>query len=225
MSAPEFSFDQLDDLSLAVSTTKRPKSFAAGRLGPLVELSSLQRLGHSCLPKLTDLRLTQRLQALLRVSEETCFRNTQASIQLTKVFWDRDDEPDQWMTLCRDLESRAITSGFDKSCARGLVAALREFVDNIHDHSEAAVTGLAGYAIASNDLEIVVADSGIGMLQSLRSSSEFRYLTDSGQALKIAIEDGKSRHGSLSGHGRGFRPLFQGLSNLASFLRIRSGDS
>jgi hypothetical protein len=224
MAAPSFGFDELDDLTLAEATPNRANHFSADRLGPLIELSILRTLGRAHLPSLADFSITQRLHALRSVDQGTFFRNEQATVQLTKIFWSKEEEPDRWSRFCRDMQGLAITSGFDKANSQGLVAALREFVDNIHDHSEAVATGLVGYAIRQRDLEFVVADSGIGILRSLRTSPEFHFLRGSGEALKIAIEDGKSRHGSLSGHGRGFRPLFQGLSNLASSLRIRSGD-
>lgn len=224
--ATEFDFDDLDDLSLTNSDSKNlPSAFQAGRLGPLVELLVLRKSGASHLPSLSQFNNTQRCNALRELEGDTTFfKNNQSSVQLTKVFWDEDEEPNLWLDLCRDMERQAVAVGFDRKNSRGLVSAFRELVGNIFDHSQASATGIAGYAVRQNDLEFVVADSGMGILNSLKSSPDFQSLQDSGEALKIAIQDGISRHGSQSGRGRGFRPLFQGLSNLASFLRIRSGD-
>src|SRR5262249_1636164 len=104
------------------------------------------------------------------------------------------------------------------------VAAAREFVCNIFEHSGSPSTGIAAYAANSNEFELVLADRGIGVLESLRTSPEFQGLRDSGEALQAAMTDGVSRYGANSGHGLGFRPLFRGLLNLSSSLRFRSGD-
>ena len=49
-------------------------------------------------------------------------------------------------------------------------------------------------------------------------------LDDHGEALRLTLTDGVSRHGSGTGRGRGFRPLFIGIANLNGSLRFRSGD-
>jgi hypothetical protein len=72
--------------------------------------------------------------------------------------------------------------------------------------------------------EFIVADQGIGVLDSLRSSVEYAALNDSGEALSLTPTDGVSRFGSGSTRGLGFRPLFIGLANLKGALRFRSGD-
>ena len=95
---------------------------------------------------------------------------------------------------------------------------------NIVDHSQRADTGLVGYRWSSTEFEYVVADSGIGVLSSLRKNSDYSNLADSGQALEIAIQEGESRHGRNVGHGGGFRHLLNNIANRNSYLRFRSGD-
>jgi hypothetical protein len=46
-----------------------------------------------------------------------------------------------------------------------------------------------------------------------------------GQALGLAVQAGKSRYGSSSGHGMGFNRLLLGLADQHALLRFRSGDS
>jgi hypothetical protein len=38
------------------------------------------------------------------------------------------------------------------------------------------------------------------------------------------LQEGVTRYGKGTGHGMGYRPLFQGLANLNGELRFRSGD-
>jgi hypothetical protein len=106
-----------------------------------------------------------------------------------------------------------------------LAAAMEEMENNIHEHSEAAVTGLIAFRAASDRFEFVVADRGDGVLKSLRRSPLYAAtLADHGKALEAALTDGVSRFGSDSGRGHGFRPIFLGLANLRGSLRFRSGD-
>jgi hypothetical protein len=67
-------------------------------------------------------------------------------------------------------------------------------------------------------------DRGIGVLRSLKTCPEYASLKDHGDALERALTDGSSRYGLGTNHGKGFRPLFIGLSNLNGSLRFRSGD-
>jgi hypothetical protein len=80
------------------------------------------------------------------------------------------------------------------------------------------------YGVGQNSFELVVSDAGVGVLDSLRSNSEYSNLSDSGTALKLALSDGASRHGSMSGRGYGISQLFRALAHDAGELRFRSGD-
>ena len=64
-------------------------------------------------------------------------------------------------------------------------------------------TGLVVYAATDGAFEIVVADAGIGVLASIKTSPEYVCLQDAGAALKVAVEDGNSRFGRASGNGFG----------------------
>lgn len=64
---------------------------------------------------------------------------------------------------------------------------------------------------------------GIGILSGLKSGA-FPSLSDSGEALKIALTDGRSRFGVGKGRGYGFRELFKALSFRHGTLRFRSDD-
>jgi hypothetical protein len=100
---------------------------------------------------------------------------------------------------------------------------MEELENNIHEHSEAAATGVLAFRAALGVFEFVAADRGIGVLASLRKAQTYSVLTDHGRALQTALSDGASRfEGSRRGHG--FRPIFLGLMNLQGSLRFRSGD-
>jgi hypothetical protein len=117
----------------------------------------------------------------------------------------------------------------DVACLPGsapgqLVAAMEELENNIHEHSEAATTGLLAFRAARGVFEFAVADVGVGVLTSLRRSPLHEGISDHGKALELALTDGISRFGSESGRGHGFRPIFLGLANLYGSLRFRSGN-
>lgn len=67
-------------------------------------------------------------------------------------------------------------------------------------------------------------DRGIGVLENLRTCPDYAHIADHGEALRLALTDGVSRHGPQAKRGGGFRPLFVGLANLSGSLRFRSGD-
>ena len=226
----QFGFEQLDELAFAVSlnsTFERPATgFQAENLGTIIELQRLVQAGIP-LPKLSELIDTERVRlvrAVERGRQNAIFENDKGCARLVSCYWQKDEEPDDWHNFCASMQKAAVLTGILRKNAQELVAATRELVSNIFDHSGASTSGIAGFSAINNELEIVVADSGIGVLQSLRTSSEFKSLRDSGEALQTALTDGTSRFGRLSGHGGGFRDLFRGLLNLSSTLRFRSGD-
>lgn len=128
-----------------------------------------------------------------------------------------------WTAFQFAMHKALLAVGFPSLLARGLVGAMDELQNNIRDHSEAIDTGLIAYRVAADRVEWVVADRGIGVLASLKAGA-FPSLTDSAEALKIALTDGRSRFGTASGHGYGFRELFKALSARQGWLRFRSGD-
>lgn len=105
-----------------------------------------------------------------------------------------------------------------------LVAAMRELESNIHEHSDAASTGVLAFRAVGGVFEFVAADLGVGVLTSLKKCADYSLLSDHGDALEVALKDGASRFGSNSNRGYGFRPIFIGLLNLRGALRFRSGD-
>jgi len=105
-----------------------------------------------------------------------------------------------------------------------LLAAMHELNSNIEEHSAAESTGIMAYRARAGEFEFVVADAGIGILQSLSSCQEFAYLSNHGDALLAALNEGTSRYGSNKNRGYGFRSIFRGLYERKGSLRFRSGD-
>jgi hypothetical protein len=95
---------------------------------------------------------------------------------------------------------------------------------NIHEHSEAAETGLLAFRAARGTFEFVAVDRSIGILKSLCSCDAYAALSDPGKALAAALSDGVSRFGEESRRGHGFRQMFLGLLDLYGSLRFRTGD-
>jgi hypothetical protein len=118
----------------------------------------------------------------------------------------------------------AETAGLVKPIAQCLAAALREMESNIHEHSAHSATGILAFQARPSLFEFVAADSGLGVLATLREDEEFADLTDHGLAMHAALQANVSRYGRASGHGNGFRDLFLGLAHLNADLRFRSGD-
>ena len=229
----QLSFDFLDDLALA-SVRRRAdpylhlKTRRIGRIGPLFEFISLHRaktLPFDALPP-CEVRDTLSLafspghsahgshfkRTNTLVGFAVTIRNPHASDQV------------QWTAFCRQAQQAGELS-LPKPVAQALVGAMREMEDNVHIHSDRSHDGIVGYRSTPEEFEFAVMDSGIGVLESLRKSPDFQDLTDSGTALKIALEDGQSRlRYQDSGRGYGFHGLFVGLANLNAELRFRSGD-
>ena len=104
-----------------------------------------------------------------------------------------------------------------------MAAAMQELEGNIQEHSNAVASGVLVFRATDGVFEFVVADRGIGLLDSLRQRAAFAALHDHGRALELALTDGTSRYDDAR-RGHGFRPIFIGLTNLQGYLRFRSGD-
>lgn len=129
-----------------------------------------------------------------------------------------------WTDFAMRAKRAATTNGFTPDEAGRLVAAMGEFHSNILEHSGRSDTGYLVFDASPGGFEFVVADSGIGVLESLRSHPHFASLRDGGTALELALSEGVSRHYDQKDRGFGFRPLFVGLANVSRFMRFRSAD-
>lgn len=122
-----------------------------------------------------------------------------------------------------DAHKAAKNAGF-RTKAGLIVAALGELVGNVIDHSENPASAVALFSAGKGEFEFVVADHGIGALESLTQNPEYAKLTDHSEALLAMVETGVSRFERKTGHGNGFRPIFEKLADMTGELRFRSGD-
>lgn len=122
-----------------------------------------------------------------------------------------------------DAHKAALAAGFTGTAAL-LAAAMGELIGNVVDHSEALDSGVALFAAQAGHFELVVADCGVGARASLARNPEYAGIGDEGTALQAMVETGVSRFARGTGHGNGFRPIFERLADMTGHLRFRSGD-
>ena len=130
----------------------------------------------------------------------------------------------QWDQWTIHAENIAKTKGYNAQLVASLMGAMVELQDNVYEHSGMPETGLVAYAVTNKSFEFVVADRGVGVLQTLRQNSRYSHIADSGAALQEIIKDDVSRFPSETGRGRGFSQLFRALVGHNAELRFRSGD-
>ena len=203
-----------------------PVVYVPRRLGPLLELIHQYQSGR--LPRLWESVALDGAAPLIDALEQgrRCWMSDNGRhagfIRNTRL----DNEKDTRHTRFLMNAKRAghEVAGLPSSVSGQLVAAMKELESNIHEHSEAPETGVLAFRAEPGAFEFVVADHGIGILQSLRRASDFAELQDEGKAIEAALTDGVSRYGHRNNRGHGFRPIFTGLINLHGELRFRSGD-
>ena len=223
-------FAALDGLAFAAERGRlartAPVSFD-GSMGPLLEWLRLAETGLLPPPDTVpwmSLGTAAPVVAALRSNHQewVCPATRSAGFFRMSPEWPENDGA--WVGFGLAGQKAAVHAGFHKQTAAQFIGAMGELVDNIHEHSGAPGTGIAVFRADERGFEFAVADSGIGILESLRSGCEYRDLSDHGAALQMALTDGVSRHGAEAKRGHGFRPIFVGLANLSGLLRFRSGD-
>lgn len=225
-------FASVDDISFAAARDRLKgrglgAMFAVNDLGPLLEFAQLAAGG--LLPPIDgvpwlSLDGVGGFYAAL-ISERSrwlCPNSRRIGFFRTAAAPPKDEAT--WIGFGLAAQQAAVSVGFPRKVAAQLVGALGEMQSNIYEHSGVPATGVVVFKARPGGFEFVVTDRGVGVLDSLRSCSEYAHLTDHGDALRLALTDGVSRHGLGSNHGKGFRQLFIGLANLNGALRFRSGD-
>lgn len=232
----ELTFRILDDLALGVQRGRANSStvlpmFCVGDIGPLVELLLYTRSHRPIVPSLVGLPLFRRVQALREAVQPskrgrpiylTDERTGRSAGFIATAHRSQTGLP--WDDFCLKARIAAGQAGLEPTEARALVGALIEIEENVHLHSQRVDDGVVAFSASPGRFEIVVGDSGIGVLSSLRSHPDYAGLADAGTALRLALENGHSRYGRDSGHGLGFNALFVGLAALKAELRFRSDD-
>lgn len=138
---------------------------------------------------------------------------------------EQEFEREEWIAFERRLEIAGKKAGLPNIFAKELTGTLGEMVSNLFTHSDRPDTGIVGYRWSNHEFEYVVADRGIGVLQSLRKHSDYADLIDTDQALLTALTEGESRFGRAARRGNGFNTLVLNIASRRSCLRFRSGGS
>jgi hypothetical protein len=108
--------------------------------------------------------------------------------------------------------------------AHQVISALGEFHSNIIEHSGDRSNSFIGFEVTDHFVGVYATDFGMGTLSTLQQNPRYRSLSDHGDSLKLAIQDGVTCTGQVD-RGLGFRPIFEGLTNRTGYLRFRSGDA
>jgi anti-sigma regulatory factor (Ser/Thr protein kinase) len=114
------------------------------------------------------------------------------------------------------------TSGFSRKEFQAIEWVLNEITDNVLNHAQSTIGGFVQLSVlerAQRVVELVVADPGVGIPDSLRSTRPG--LTDI-DALDLAIREGVTRDTTV-GQGNGLFGTFQICEKSAGRLRIDSG--
>ncbi len=197
----------------------------SGQIGPLVELALATRAMPTAYASVTvtPAFFGQVVQALVagHISGGSV-RDVAGVFPLARLDPAGDDS--LWHQWVSHAENAAVASGLARRLVGGLMGALGELQENVYQHSGRPETGLVAYATVKGTFEFVIADSGVGVLASLRQNPEFAQLSDSGNALRVAVSDGASRHGRAGGRGYGIGQLFRALAHDSAELRFRSDD-
>jgi hypothetical protein len=200
------------------------------RIGPLVEYAYHDYDNFE--NKVAPVAVGDEVLSLVRVLQLNGIRSmaNQTSLQPRKVEFmrgpqsEREFEDARWIAFCKRWENAGREAGLAKGFTAGLTRAIQEMVSNVYEHSEHSETSLVGYKWRPNEVEFIVADSGIGVLESLRSNPHYASLRDSGRALDVGLREGESRFGKDTGRGFGFRDLLYNIASRRCHLRFRSGD-
>jgi anti-sigma regulatory factor (Ser/Thr protein kinase) len=225
-----FTFSDLDGVAFAAErgllNAQSPR-FVAAEIGPVFELGLLAKTG--LLPWPGDsgwlhLNGTDPLISALAKRKHLWICPSTRGMGLYRAYAAPQQDETSWVEFGVAAQYCASQVGLSRDMGAQLVGAIGEMQSNIYEHSKASATGIVAFRGTPGAFEFVVADRGIGVLESLKGCSDYAELASHGQALQLTLTEGISRYGPQSGRGLGFRPLFRGLSNLNGSLRFRSGD-
>lgn len=220
-------FNLLDDLALAVERNNvamedLPK-INTEELGPLVEaislasewrhreLASFDWLNKGVFNELFTDAITQQTR--------TQFTGNSTGWLSADTF--ADDTP--WTGFLMRVSAAIKNSGFDTRTKQAIMATFGEFRSNVIEHAGRNDGVLVAFHSYLTSFELVIADRGRGVLDSIKEIPAHENLNDVGQALKLTVTDGVSRHNDPQ-RGHGFSHLFEGLANRFNHIRLRSGD-
>lgn len=229
-------FPLLDDISLLPRHEVSGAIASIGRLdeeriGPLVEYATHNAMHAEYTPSVAQIVTGPMGEGLWRAVQKNGRFDIGTTTSLEPFPFEFQPLADSseiaallWRAFKNRLSNAAFKAGFDKDTSKGLAGAFGELEDNARLHSNNVPSVIVGYRWRAGEFEMVVADMGIGVLQSLKRHPDYQHLNDDGTALRTALSSGETRFGRGSGHGTGFDTVFRNLASMQGFLRFRSGD-
>lgn len=130
----------------------------------------------------------------------------------------------------RRFQGSLVNNGFPKTLALGITMVFCEMADNVVQHSTdtegVPALGIWGYHVEHRWMSFAVADTGRGILRSLRSAPKYAALRSAGEALNAAFRQHASRRVATDPDHKGaFSHLEKRLAELNGVLRFRSDDA
>lgn len=132
------------------------------------------------------------------------------------------DECSWWNEQLRVLKNELTANHFPPTLAGSLTGGVAEMVDNVWLHSASDTPALLAYQVRKKQFAFSVADTGIGILGSLRKNPKYDWLRSSMEAIQFAIQPGVS---STDSTGMGFTSMLKAMADLWGNARIRSGQA
>lgn len=230
MNRPVLSFDLIDDI-LALTPYEYheiAKSYSPDLISPLVELAYHS---YSCQGPLRaiwpDAEVVENLAAAMSSIDLDQAANIVTSKHAPFEFIPTPRSAGEilhskWTSYLIRAKKAAEEAGMLAHFAQALIGTLEEMAENVVSHSYAPMTGIAGYRTGKSSFEYVVADSGIGVLASLKTKACFASLTDPLEALSLAIKSGVSRMPDDLQRGNGFNGLLGNIAKNSCDLRFHS---
>jgi hypothetical protein len=224
------SFDLLEDVMLLPSSKYEEiiRRATVLRIGPLVEYAFHHY--EDAANHLKSRSDSQAVSSLLNTLAARTRAVNDTSVKARPVEFFRAPQSlegvqdPNWTAFCMRLIDAGVNAGLPKKFSWGLAGTFEEMTGNLWEHSERSASGVVGYIWRPGEFEYVVADAGIGVLNSLRQHPDYSGMADAGEALETAVCDGESRHGRRQLRGTGFHDLLCNIARRNSYLRFRSGD-
>jgi anti-sigma regulatory factor (Ser/Thr protein kinase) len=129
----------------------------------------------------------------------------------------------RWTALKMEFMKTLRRNGFNNSLSSRLTGAVAELTNNVWDHSDRADTGLLAFEVRRRQFTLVIADLGIGVLNSLRRNPLYSSVQTHKAAIEKALLPGVSRFEDSS-RGMGFIDFLSIVIDLRGIARLRTGD-
>jgi anti-sigma regulatory factor (Ser/Thr protein kinase) len=128
-----------------------------------------------------------------------------------------------WTALKMEFMRTLRINGFSKAVSSRITGAIAELTNNVWDHSERLNTGLLGFEVRNRQFTIVIADLGVGILESLRKNPTHDAIRTHAAAIEKALVPGISRFQDPF-RGNGFIDFLSVVTDLHGIARLRTGN-